>query len=104
VIGLAYREIEDGQNRIAHRLVQEPIVSPNRGRALVVENVEQCRQALGGPALRKHGIATQIGEEHRGIGCNVTRLHDPAESHLADRTGIGVHPAGSNAEQAERSR
>ena len=41
VVGLPDRKVEDRHNRVADRLVEQPVIFPDSGCALVVEDVEE---------------------------------------------------------------
>ena len=100
----ADREVEDRHDGVAHRLVEQAVMLPDRLGAFVIEGVEHLRNGARRLGLRKAGIAAQVGEQDGRVDRHLPRLHHPREHHLADRAGVRIHPARPNAESAKRRR
>ncbi|MGX1363533.1 hypothetical protein AB7M46_008590 [Bradyrhizobium elkanii] len=99
-----HREIEDREHGVADGLVEDAVIAPDRGGAVVVERVEQRGQPVLRDGLRQLGVAAQIGEQDGGVDGHGARLHDFREGHLADRACVRVHAARPDAEQTKRRR
>jgi hypothetical protein len=64
VIGLSDRKVEDCHNRIADRLVEQPVIFPDSGGAFVLENIEEGGNLRLRQGLRQRHITAQIREQH----------------------------------------
>src|ERR1700722_2397624 len=91
------RKVEDSQNGVAHRLVDDAVVLPDRLAANVVESVEKFRDRVARLRLREACVAPEIGEQDCRIELDLPRLHDPLEHRLADRADVRVHAASADA-------
>ena len=94
-------KIEDRHDGVADRLVEEPVMRPDRVRAFVVECVEQARDGIRRLRLRQAGVAAQIGKHDGRVDGDLAGPHHLREHQLADGAGIGVHSARTNAKRAK---
>src|ERR1700722_20033520 len=95
------RKIEPRHDGVAHRLVDDAVVLPDRLAANVVKGVEKLGDRAARLGLREARIAPQIGEQDGRVDLDLRRLHDPLEHRLADRAGVGIHAALADADRAE---
>src|SRR3546814_312579 len=97
-------EIEDRHDGVADGLVEEPVMVPDGVGAFVVERVQQLRDLVRRKGFGQGGVIAQIGEQDGRVHRDLSGVHDPREHQLADRAGVGIHPARPYAQHSEGRR
>src|SRR5215216_7775072 len=104
MVAVADRKVEDRHHGIADGLVEQPVMTPDRAGAAVIELVEEARHLGRRLRLRQLRVGAQVGEQDGGVDGHRARLHGALEHQLADRAEVGVHAARPYADSAERRR
>ena len=95
------RKIEDRHQAVAHLLVDDAVMRPDRLRAAILEQADDLAQLHRLDALRQIREAPDIGKQDGGVDSDLALLLDILEGAFADRADIGVHLAAGDAEGAE---
>ncbi|MCY1240620.1 hypothetical protein D9M72_534750 [compost metagenome] len=97
-------KIEDRHQPVAHLLVDDAVMRPDRLGAAVLKQADDFAEPDTLDALGQMGEAADVGKKNGRACRNVTLLLDVTEGAFADRADVRVHLAAGDAEGTKRQR